>query len=216
MTQRVAVLGLGTMGMGMAKNLLKAGFPVTAYNRTIAKGAPLAAAGAQIADTPADAARDADVIISMLADDDASRRTWTGEQGALNGAKPGAVIVESSTVTPAWIAELEGLASKRNLSLLDAPVTGSRLQAEAGQLIFLVGGDAGVLERVRPVLAAMSKEIVQAWPGWQRSAHETHQQLPLPVSRWHPLLKGWRGLNVAASIANRRLRSSATGRREVL
>jgi 3-hydroxyisobutyrate dehydrogenase len=167
MTQQVAILGLGTMGMGMAKNLLKAGFSVTAYNRTPAKAAPLAALGARIATTPADAARDADVVISMLSDDDASRATWTGEQGALTGAKEGAVLVESSTVTPSWIAELAGLAAlapERGLSLLDAPVTGSRVQAEGGQLIFLVGGDAAVLERARPVLAAMSKEIVALGP----------------------------------------------------
>jgi len=164
MTQRIAVLGLGTMGAGMAKNLLKAGFPVAAYNRTHAKAVSLGAAGARIADTPADAARDADVVISMLSNDDASRETWTGECGALNGAKPGAVLVESSTVTPAWIDELARLAAERNLGLLDAPVTGSRLQAESGQLVFLVGGKASVLERVRPVLAAMSKEIVPLGP----------------------------------------------------
>jgi 3-hydroxyisobutyrate dehydrogenase len=164
MTQRVAMLGLGTMGTGMAKNLLKAGFFVSAYNRTAAKAAPLAEAGARIADTPADAARDADVVISMLSDDDASKKMWTGEHGALNSAKAGAVLVESSTVTPAWIAELAQLAAERNLHLLDAPVTGSRIQAEGGQLIFLVGGNAGILERIRPVLAAMSKEIVLLGP----------------------------------------------------
>jgi 3-hydroxyisobutyrate dehydrogenase len=164
MTMRVAAMGLGTMGAGMAKNLLKAGFAVSVYNRTRAKAEPLGAAGAHIADTPAEAARDAEVTISMLSDDDASRRTWTGEHGALIGMKPGAVIVESSTVTPAWIVELAGLASERSLSLLDAPVTGSRVQAEGGQLTFLVGGDAGVLERARPALAAMSKEIVLLGP----------------------------------------------------
>lgn len=164
MTMRVAALGLGTMGAGMAKNLLKAGFAVSVYNRTRAKAEQLGAAGARIADTSADAARDADVVISMLSDEDASRRTWAGEYGALNGVKPGAVIVESSTVTPSWIAELAGLASERSLSLLDAPVTGSRVQAEGGQLTFLVGGDAGVLERARPALAAMSKEIVLLGP----------------------------------------------------
>jgi 3-hydroxyisobutyrate dehydrogenase len=164
MSERVAVLGIGTMGMGMAKNLLKAGFSVSAYNRTAAKAAPLASAGAQVAASPSSAARDADVIISMLSDNDASRRTWTGEQGALNGAKPGAVLVESSTVTPTWIAELDGLASKRGLNLLDAPVTGSRIQAENGQLTFLVGGDPAVLECVRPVLAAMSKDIMPLGP----------------------------------------------------
>ena len=164
MTQRVAILGLGTMGMGMAKNLLKAGFTVAVHNRTSAKAAPLGALGARIASTPADAASDADVVISMLSDDDASRKTWTGEDGALKGAKPGAVLVESSTVTPAWISELALLAAERKLHLLDAPVTGSRPQAEGGQLIFLVGGDAGVLERVRPVLSAMSKDVVLLGP----------------------------------------------------
>lgn len=164
MAQRIAILGLGTMGMGMARNLLKAGFAVSAYNRTPAKAAPLGTLGADIAGTPADAAHDADIVISMLSDDDASRNTWTGEHGALSGAKPGALLVESSTVTPAWIAELALLASERNLHLLDAPVTGSRLQAEGGQLTFLVGGDPAVLDRARPALAAMSKEIVLLGP----------------------------------------------------
>lgn len=164
MTQRVAVLGLGTMGMGMAKNLLKAGFSVAAYNRTRAKAEPLVSEGATVADTPEEAAHDADVIVSMLADDLASREAWTGDSGALKGAKPGAVLVESSTVTPAWIHELAGLAADRGLNLLDAPVTGSRVQAEGGQLIFLVGGDVAVLERARPTLAVMSKEIVLLGP----------------------------------------------------
>jgi 3-hydroxyisobutyrate dehydrogenase len=152
------------MGMGMAKNLLKAGILVTAFNRTRAKAEPLAAEGARIADTPADAARDADVIISMLSDDNASRAAWTGEHGALKAAKAGTVLVESSTVTPAWIAKLAGLAAEHGLDLLDAPVTGSRVQAEGGQLTFLTGGDAAVLERARPVLAAMSKEILLLGP----------------------------------------------------
>jgi len=152
------------MGTGMAKNLLKAGFAVHAYNRTRAKAEPLQALGSVIADTPADASRDADVIISILSDEDASRAAWTGEQGALAGAKAGAVLVESSTVTPAWIEELASLAKERGLHLLDAPVTGSRLQADGGQLVFLTGGDAAVLESVRPVLAAMSREIVLLGP----------------------------------------------------
>ncbi len=164
MAQRVAILGLGTMGLGMAKNLLKGGFAVSVYNRTRAKAEPLAAEGATIADTPADAAREADVVLSMLADDNASRATWTGEHGALHGAKAGAVLVESSTVTPEWIKELAGLAAKQKLDLLDAPVTGSKVQAEAGQLIFLTGGDAGVVEKIRPVLAAMSKDVVLLGP----------------------------------------------------
>ena len=152
------------MGIGMAKNLLKAGFPLTVYNRTRTKAEPLAADGAQIADTPAQAARDAEVILSMLSDDNACRSAWTGTDGALRGAKAGAVLVESSTVTPAWIAELAGLAAEQKVDLLDAPVTGSRAQADAGQLIFLTGGDSAVLERVRPVMEAMSKDIVLLGP----------------------------------------------------
>ena len=164
MNQRVAILGLGTMGAGMAKNLLAAGFSVAAYNRTRGRAEPLAAAGARIAESPVDAARDADVILSMLSDENASRATWTGALGALTTAKPGAILIESSTVTPKWIAELAGLASARELQLLDAPVTGSRVQAEAGQLTFLVGGDSAALDLVRPILAAMSKEIVPLGP----------------------------------------------------
>jgi 3-hydroxyisobutyrate dehydrogenase len=162
--QRIAVLGLGTMGMGMARNLLKAGFSVTAYNRTRAKAEALISEGASVSDTPEAAARDADVIISMLSDDQASRELWTGDAGALNAAKPGTILVESSTVTPAWIGELAGLASARNLDLLDAPVTGSKVQSESGQLTFLVGGDSSVLERVRPILDAMSKQVVLLGP----------------------------------------------------
>ncbi len=164
MSQRVAILGLGTMGAGMAKNLLGAGFAVTVYNRTRAKAEPLAANGARVAASPADAAHDADVILSMLSDETASRSVWTGPDGALAHAKSGAVLIESSTVTPNWIAELAGLANARGLSLLDAPVTGTRIHAESRQLTFLVGGDAAVLERVRPVLAAMSKDIVFLGP----------------------------------------------------
>jgi 3-hydroxyisobutyrate dehydrogenase len=162
--QRVAILGLGTMGAGMAKNLLAAGFPVTVYNRTRAKAEPLAASGARIAESPGDAGRDAEVIISMLSDETGSRAAWAGEQGALSGAHAGAVLIESSTVTPKWIAELAGMADARGFKLLDAPVTGSRVQADAGQLTFLVGGDAAALESVRPALVAMSKEIVHLGP----------------------------------------------------
>jgi len=162
--QNVAILGLGTMGAGMAKNLLTAGFAVTVYNRTQSKAEALAASGARIAHSPAEAAHDADVIITMLSDENACRAMWTGQEGALAQAGPGAILIESSTVTPGWIAELAALATARGLRLLDAPVTGSRLQAEAGELTFLVGGDAPTLELVRPVLAVMSKQIVRLGP----------------------------------------------------
>ena len=164
MAENVALLGLGTMGAGMAANLLKAGFSLTVYNRTAAKAQALVGAGAHFASTPAAAAKGASVIISMLADDAASREVWLGEEGALEAAERNAVLIESSTVSPTWIAELAAVAAERGCGFLDAPVTGSRMQAEAGQLSFLVGGSDAALERAAPVLKAMSKEIVQLGP----------------------------------------------------
>jgi 3-hydroxyisobutyrate dehydrogenase len=162
--ENVTILGLGTMGAGMAANLLKAGFSLTVYNRTAAKAEPLLTAGARLASTPAEAAKGASIVIGMLADDDASRAVWTGKDGALQGATQGAILIESSTVSPAWIAELATLAAQRGTELLDAPVTGSRVQAEAGQLSFLVGGSEPALQAATPVLKAMSKEIFHLGP----------------------------------------------------
>jgi 3-hydroxyisobutyrate dehydrogenase len=164
MANSVAVLGLGLMGSGMAKNLVSAGHRVAVYNRSLAKAEPLRALGARVAETPAEAAEGAEVIISMVADDAASRTVWLGENGALERAGEGAVLVESSTVTAGWIRELAAAAGGRGLPLLDAPVTGSRDQAAGGQLLFLVGGEAEVLERVRPVLATMSRDIMHVGP----------------------------------------------------
>ena len=160
----VALLGTGTMGGGMAANLLKAGFPLTVYNRTRAKAEHLAAQGAHVVDTPAAAAKGAHLILSMLSDDNACREAWTGADGALAAAEPGAILVECSTSSPAWAEELAGLASARGLELLDAPVTGSRVQAESGQLTFLVGGSEDALAAVRKPLEAMSKEIIHLGP----------------------------------------------------
>jgi 3-hydroxyisobutyrate dehydrogenase len=160
----VALLGLGTMGSGMAANLLKDGFTLTIYNRTRSKAEPFAAKGARIAPTPAEAASGAQVIISMLADDNASRAVWTGKDGALHAAANGTVLIESSTVSPVWIAELSALAAARGLDLLDAPVTGSRMQAEEGKLTFLAGGPESALAKAAPALKAMSKDIVHLGP----------------------------------------------------
>lgn len=156
---RVALIGLGLMGSGMARRLLGAGFPLAVYNRNPAKAAPLAAEGALVAASPRDAASRAEVVLSMVADDAASRAVWLGEQGALAGAARGTVLVESSTLTVGWIGELAAEAAARGCELLDAPVTGSRLQAASGELCFLVGGSAAGLEAARPVLSVMSRAI---------------------------------------------------------
>jgi 3-hydroxyisobutyrate dehydrogenase len=160
----VALLGLGTMGSGMAANLLKAGFPLTIYNRTASKAEAFASQGARVASSPADAAKGAAIILSMLYDDAASREAWTGAEGALAAAEPGTILIECSTVSPAWIAELAEKAEAHKLELLDAPVTGSRTQARDAQLTFLVGGSEATLTKATPVLQAMSKEIVHLGP----------------------------------------------------
>ena len=160
----VALIGLGTMGSGMASNLLKAGFPLTVHNRTSSKAIPFAGMGARVASSPAEASTGASIIITMLSDDNASRETWLGNSGALAAASKSTVLIESSTVSPTWIAELAQHASAQELDLLDAPVTGSRLQSEQGQLTFLVGGPEQALAKATPVLRAMSKEIVHLGP----------------------------------------------------
>ena len=168
MSENVALLGLGTMGAGMAANLLKAGVSLTVYNRTAAKAQELVRAGARLASVPVEAAKGASIVIGMLSDDAASREVWLGKDGALEGvgmnSGKGVILIESSTVSPAWIAELAGLAAQHGAELLDAPVTGSRMQAEAGQLSFLVGGSGRALEVATPVLKVMSKEIVYLGP----------------------------------------------------
>ena len=161
---RIAFLGLGTMGSGMARRLLANGFPLTVFNRNVEKSKPFAAEGAQIARSSREAAAQSKVIISMLADDNASRTLWLGGTGALAAATIGTVCIECSTVTVNWVRELSTVASGRGCEFLDAPVTGSKTQAAAGELNFLVGGDAATLEKVRPVLAAMSKAIVHIGP----------------------------------------------------
>lgn len=161
---RVGFLGLGLMGSGMANRLLQAGFSVSVYNRNSAKSAPLAAAGAHVAETPREAAAGVHAVISMVADDAAARSVWLERNGALEGISPGTVCVESSTVSVPWIHELSAAVNARGAEFLDAPVTGSRTQAASGELNFLVGGSPATLEKVRPILTAMSKTITPLGP----------------------------------------------------
>ncbi|WP_244103929.1 NAD(P)-dependent oxidoreductase [Burkholderia gladioli] len=161
----IAVLGLGAMGSRMAANLIRAGHRVTVWNRSPQAAAPLMDAGARRADTPKAAAADAEFVIAMLRDNEASRQVWLDPHtGALEGMTSGAIAIESSTLTSAWIRELDGRLTERALSLLEAPVVGSTPQAEAAQLIYFVGGDAGALARADHVLAAMGASIVHVGP----------------------------------------------------
>ena len=160
----VAILGLGTMGAGMAGRLLSASFPLTVYNRNRDKARPFTASGADVADSPRDAASRSEIVISMVADDAASRAVWFGENGALAGAQRGSVLIESSTLSVGYVKELGDAAAQKGCQFLDAPVTGTKPHAASGQLLFLVGGSATVLDAVRPVLAAMSRDVIHLGP----------------------------------------------------
>ena len=162
--QQVALLGLGIMGSGMAANWLSKGFSLTVYNRTRSRADPLAAQGARVANTPREAVEGADIVVSMVGDDIASRAVWFGDNGALAGMKAGTILVECSTVTPDHVRELAAQARQRGCEFLDSPVSGSRMQAEGGQLILLIGGDSATIEKARPALEAISRLIHHMGP----------------------------------------------------
>lgn len=157
---KVAFIGLGTMGSGMAARLLAAGFNLTIYNRTRQTAEAFRKDGAAVAESPAEAARDADVVIAMVADDRASRQVWIGDGGVLETVRSGALLIDCSTISATWARELAALAETRGCAFLDAPVTGSRPQAHSGELLFLVGGPAEAMERARPVFQPMSRNAV--------------------------------------------------------
>ncbi len=151
----VTVLGLGAMGSRMAIRLLNAGHRVTVWNRSPERAEPLVVRGALIAASPGEGVEDAEFAIAMLRDDDGSREVWLGQSGALDGLPSGAVAIESSTLTVGWVRELSERCEAHGARFLDAPVAGSRPQAEAGQLIYLVGGEAATFARAEPLLKAM-------------------------------------------------------------
>ncbi|PZD75216.1 2-hydroxy-3-oxopropionate reductase [Acaryochloris thomasi RCC1774] len=156
----IAVLGLGAMGSRIAQNLLKAGHQVVVYNRTAEKVQPLLNLGAVSASTPREAAGQSDVVISMVRDDEASRAVWLSpDTGAVMGLKKDGVAIASSTLTVNWTKELATEVAHRGATFLDAPVVGSRPQAEAGKLISLVGGETATLAKVRDILESTSSAI---------------------------------------------------------
>jgi 3-hydroxyisobutyrate dehydrogenase len=156
---RVAFIGLGRMGLGMAGRYIEAGFDVSLWNRSRAKAEDLIARGAHWATSPGDAAVDADAVVTMVADDEASRAVWLGEQGAGTSAKPGALAIECSTVSYAHALELARELRSRGLIYIDCPVTGLPDAAASGKLTLLVGAEPVDLERARPFLAPLSTTI---------------------------------------------------------
>jgi 3-hydroxyisobutyrate dehydrogenase-like beta-hydroxyacid dehydrogenase len=161
---KIAVLGLGAMGSRVARRLIEAGHDVTVYSRSASRGEGFMAI-ARVARTAREAVESADLVIAMVTDDAASRELWLDpEQGALLGMEAGAIAIESSTLTPEWVRELDTRIVARGAQFLDAPVIGSRPQAEAGQLIHLVGGEKETVERVRGALSAVGGALYHVGP----------------------------------------------------
>jgi 3-hydroxyisobutyrate dehydrogenase len=156
---RVGFIGLGRMGHGMAGRYVEAGFDVSVWNRSRAKADDLIARGARRAASPAEAAVDADAVVTMVADDEASRAVWLGEDGAGTTAKPGAFAIECSTVSHAHAIELARELHGRGLIYIDCPVTGLPDAAASGKLTLLVGAEGADLERAHPFLAPLSTTI---------------------------------------------------------
>ncbi len=162
---KIAFLGTGSMGAAMIKNYLKGGHEVTAYNRTIAKAEPLRALGAKVAVTPIEAVEGAEVVISCLTNDNASRDSWNGENGALKGNfKPGAYAIEASTASLEWIRELDGLVQAKGMHFIDCPVAGRPDLANAGKLKVFAGGSVEDVDAMRPVLDAISAAVIHFGP----------------------------------------------------
>ncbi len=158
---RIGFLGLGNMGKGMALRLVDAGHEVVAYNRTRARVEVLQSSGIQVADTPRDAARGADAVVSMVGDDAASRAMWLGEDGALAAEMSvNAFVIECSTLSHGWVMELGKTVKTKGLRYIDCPVTGLPDAAAAGQLVLLIGADENDLEAATLLLSPLNKEII--------------------------------------------------------
>src|SRR5580692_11150948 len=157
--KKVAFLGLGRMGHGMAGRYLDTGFRVAVWNRSKAKAEDLIARGAQWANSPKDAAVDADAVVTMVADDEASRAVWLGKDGAAAAMKAGTLAIECSTVSYHHALDLARELRGRGLIYIDSPVTGLPDAAAAGKLTLLVGADPADLEKARPYLVPLSSTV---------------------------------------------------------
>jgi 3-hydroxyisobutyrate dehydrogenase len=178
----VAVLGTGTMGAPIARNLLRAGFEVRVWNRTADKAEALVADGAQGASSPAAAAAGVDVLITMLADGAAVERVMTGPSGALSALGPDAVWIQMGTVGVDWSDRLADLADQYGVAFVDAPVSGSSKPAEDGQLLILASGAGAVRSRLAPIFDVLGRQTL-----WLKRAGDG-SRLKLALNNWLAVL----------------------------
>ena len=156
---KVAFIGMGTMGVPMALNILNAGHEVTVHNRNRQREGPLAEAGARTAASPREAAAAAEIVITCVSDTPDVEAVLLGDDGVIHGARAGTIVVDMSTISPIVTREIAGALAPKDIRMLDAPVSGGSEGAQKGTLSIMVGGDAADLETVRPVLETMGTTI---------------------------------------------------------
>jgi len=157
--KRVGFIGLGLMGSGMSMNLLKAGFPLTVWNRTRSKMKPLLDAGAEGAGSPREVTERSDVVIDIVTDSPDVEEVLLGPEGVIHGAKPGTIVIDMSTISPAVTRRIAAELAKKDVRMLDAPVSGGAIGARNGTLSIMVGGDAETFQECLPIFQAMGKTI---------------------------------------------------------
>ena len=157
--KRIGFIGLGLMGAGMSRNLLKAGYQVTVWNRTESKMKPLVEAGAKPAKSPREVAKSSDVVITMVTDSSDVEEVLLGTSGAVHGSKKGDIFIDMSTISPIATKDVASKLKEKGVEMLDAPVSGGVIGATNGTLSIMVGGDPKVFEECKPILQAMGKTI---------------------------------------------------------
>jgi 3-hydroxyisobutyrate dehydrogenase len=159
MSERIGFIGLGIMGQGMAANLLKAGFELTVWNRTITRMQDLVAQGAHAGASPADVAARSDIIVTCVSDTPDVQTVILGEQGIIHGAGAGALVIDCSTISPQATREIAISLGEKDIFMLDAPVSGGSEGAARGTLSIMIGGASDQFERALPIFQAMGKTI---------------------------------------------------------
>jgi 3-hydroxyisobutyrate dehydrogenase len=161
---KVAFIGMGTMGAAMAVNILKAGHALTVHNRTRQREEPVAAAGARRAASPMEAAEGVEIVITCVSDTPDVEAVVLGENGIIQSARAGAIVVDMSTISPSVTRRIAAALAKKGISMLDAPVSGGSEGAQKGTLSIMVGGEARDVQKAMPVLSAMGKNITHVGP----------------------------------------------------
>lgn len=164
MKEKIAFIGMGIMGAPMAQNLLKAGYPVTVHTRTKSKAQPVIDAGALWVDSPAQAAKNADIVITCVTDTPDVEKVLLGEKGVIESAHQGMICIDMSTISPEATQHMAQVLNEKGVVLLDAPISGGQIGAIEAKLSIMVGGPKETFERVRPVLEAMGRTITYCGP----------------------------------------------------